>query len=97
MNITPVAQEITRNVSAKYIAVRIYNNDAAQPLWYGRDNLTLANGEMLPFGQTMIRILAPGDVLYGMCMVGVVNIRFAILENFYAELDKLTEEQILGS
>ena len=97
MNITPVVQEITRNVSAKYIAVRIYNNDVAQPLWYGKDNLTLANGEMLPWGQTMVRILAPGDVIYGMCTVGTVNIRVAVLENLYAELDKLTDEQILGS
>jgi len=93
MTITTVVQEITRN-TGRYRAIRIYNNDGAQSLWYGRDNLTVANGEILPFGQTVVRVLAPGDVMYGVCLAGTINIRFAILEDLNAELGKLPDEQL---
>jgi hypothetical protein len=93
MTITTTVQEITR-ATGKYRAVRLYNNDPAQPLWHGRDNLTIANGEILRPGFDTIRVLAPGDVIYGVCLAATINIRFAVLEDLNAELRKLPEDQL---
>lgn len=93
MTINTTVEEITR-ATGKYRAVRIYNNDPAQPLWHGRDNLTIATGEVLRAGQEAIRVLAPGDVLYGVCRVGTINIRVSILEDLNSVLKDLANDQL---
>jgi hypothetical protein len=92
--VTTTMTEIARNVSADYIAVRITDADAAQELYYGRDNLTTLNGEVLYAGQNVTRILCPGDVMYGIVRVFQVSIRVARLQNLNEEIKKLPEERL---
>jgi hypothetical protein len=92
--VTTQMTEIARNVSADYIAIRITDADIAQELYYGRDNLTTLNGEVLYAQQNVTRILCPGDVLYGIVRVFQISIRLARLQNLNEELRKLPEERL---
>ena len=92
--VTTQMTEIARNVSAEYIAIRITDADIAQELYYGRDNLTTLNGEVLYAQQNVTRILCPGDVLYGIVRVFQISIRLARLQNLNEELKKLPEERL---
>jgi len=84
--ITPTPVLLIKNDSLPLMRIRITNDDAAQPLWVGTNNVSSLNGEVIYAGQFRDFVITQGMSIFGVCVVASIVARLSNLADPLGEL-----------
>ena len=71
--VLPTPTPLAQNESEPLLQVEITNDNLAQPIWLGGENVLMGTGRRLQPMTSVTRTLPAGSSLWAVCNVGIVN------------------------